>query len=182
MPEDVKKTYTAEEHAAILASRVETETASLTAENTQLKADLAEAQNKLDAADSAKLAAEQARETAVQELATFKAETEKAQTAEARKGERVTAVKAKCAAIKDEWFDAEVGGTKRIDRIVAMADEEFAGYLEDIASFVPTTESREVPRESAALLGQPIGGDQPKVSAAEDFLLRGYVAPTQTGA
>lgn len=169
MADDTGKTYSENEHLAILADRVATETASITAQRDQLKLQFDEAQAKLDAADSAKIAAEQAKETAEKSLTEFKAEVEEREEAGKRKDKRMAYVKEKAAHLNDEWFNED-----RIGRIVAMKDEDFESYVTDLVSAVPADGegSREVPRETA-MAGQTVGGEK-KSSAASAFLLRDY--------
>jgi chromosome segregation ATPase len=173
MADDTGKVFSESEHLAILADRVAQETATLTTSNAELQAALTEAQNKLDASDSAKVAAEQARQTAETELADYKTEVTEREAAAERKDVRVAEVKEKAKHLTDEWFTEE-----RVARIVAKSDEDFTAYVDDLVSSVPAgEESREVPRETALLGARIAGDDKTKVSAARGFLLRGYEAP-----
>jgi len=178
MADDTGKVYQESEHLAILADRVSTETATLTAQRDQLEKDLTEAQNKLDAADSAKVAAEQARQKAEEELTAFKTETTEREAAAARKDTRIKDIQERAPHLTDEWFADE----KRVERIIARSDEDHEAYVADlIASVPPGTEpaKREVPRETA-MQGKQVAGDEAKTSAARGFLMRNYEGtPTQ---
>lgn len=169
MADDNGKTYSENEHLAILADRVATETASITAQRDQLKQQFDEAQGKLDAADSAKIAAEQAREAAEKSLTDFKAEADEREAAAKRKGTRMGYVKEKAAHLSDEWFTED-----RVDRIVAMKDEDFEAYVTDLVAAVPSNgeAKREIPRETA-MKGEQVAGEA-KSSAAAAFILRDY--------
>lgn len=173
MADDAGKVYTEPEHLAILADRVSTETATLTAERDQLKAERDDLATKLDVADSTRVAAEQAAQTAKDELETFRTETTEREAAASRKDSRIQEIMEKAPHLTEEWFKDE----SRVARIVARSDEDHEAYVADlVASVPPGTEphSREVPRETA-LLGDPIGGDGAgKPSAARGFLMRNY--------
>jgi len=171
------KTYSEDEHIAILADRVARETASITAERDQLKSEKAELENKLDVTESAKQAAETAKETAERELADFKAEVEAREVAAAKKDERLSKVRESAKHLDDKFFE----DAKRIERIVAMSDDQFEGYVADLASTATVTGNTAtggVPRETA-MAGAAAGG-KPTVSAGKAFMLRDFVAPTQT--
>jgi chromosome segregation ATPase len=175
MPEDVKKdSYSFEEHTAILADRVARETSEVTAKNTELEAKVQDLTTKLDAADSAKLAAEQAKEKAEGDLTTYKADVEKREAAAERAGTRTEVIKTKLPHLDDKWFEAE----GRMDRIVAMEDDKFEGYVDDLLASAPagdgkTPITREVPRETA-MVGKTVEGGAVKGGAASAFLLRDY--------
>lgn len=170
MADDTGKTFSENEHLAILADRVATETASITAQRDQLKQQFDEAQAKLDAADSAKIAAEQARETAEKSLTDFKAEAEEREAAGKRKDKRMAYVKEKAAHLADDWFTED-----RLGRIVAMADADFESYVTDLVSAVPAggEGNREVPRETA-MKGEKVAPTADRKSSAAAFLLRDY--------
>lgn len=173
---DDNKTYTEDEHVAILADRVTRETASLTAERDQLKTEKADLESKLDVETSAKAAAEQAKETAERELAEFKAQIEQEREAASRKDERLAKVREVAKHLKDEFFTDEA----RVARITAMQDDVFEGYVADLAATATVAGNGTtpvVPRETA-MAGTKVTTD-PKVAAAgRSFLLRPYIAPT----
>lgn len=167
---DSDKTYSEAEHIAILADRVSTETASLTAERDQLATDKGELATKLDVSESAKTAAEQRAEKAEKDLEDFKAEIQEREAAAARKDERLTKVRESAKHLGEDFFKDE----DRVNRIVAMKDEEFAGYLGDIAATSTGAPARSVdaPRETAM---QGDDGDKGTTSAARSHLLGRYV-------
>jgi hypothetical protein len=141
-----EKTYSENEHIAILSDRVAKETADLTAERDQLVSVKSELETKLDVAESAKQAAELKATEAEKALEDFKAQIETEREAAARKDERIAKAKETAGHLADDFFEDE----KRIARIVAMADEDFEGYLADLASTSTTTKTTTVvPRETA---------------------------------
>lgn len=169
-----EKTYTEGEHIAILSDRLTKETADLTAERDQLSSEKDELSTKLDVAESSKLAAEQRATEAEKSLVDFKAEVDTEREAASRKDERLAKVRASADHLGDDFFEDE----KRVLRIVAMAEEDFEGYLADLASTSnTTTKTTAVPRETA-MAGASVDGAG---SNARDFLMRRYVDPTQEG-
>jgi actin-related protein len=166
---DSDKTYSESEHIAILADRVSTETASLTAERDQLATEKSDLQTQLDVAESAKTAAELRAEKAEKDLEDFKAEIQEREAAAVRKDERLTKVRESAKHLGEDFFKDE----DRVNRIVAMKDEEFAGYLGDIAATsTGAPASVEAPRETAM---QGDDGDKGSTSAARSHLLGRYV-------
>ena len=165
-----EKTYTEPEHIAILADRVATETASLTAANGELKTSVDDLSSKLDVAEAARVAAEAKAETAAKEFEDFKAELETLREAAERKDERVDAVKEVAAHLGEDFFKDEA----RIERIVAMSDEAFTGYVEDLKATAPAGEqpTTVVPRETA-MNGTP-AANKGADSAAKSVLLGRY--------
>lgn len=169
-----EKTYSEQEHIAILSDRVAKETADLTAERDQLASVKTELENKLDVAESAKTAAETKVEVAEKALEDFKAEIETQREAAARKDERLNKVREGAKHLDDKFFEDEA----RVSRIVAMKDEDFDGYLADLtATAVPATAgaTTHVPRETAMVGAE---ADKPTTSAARNFLLGQYI-PTE---
>ena len=165
------KTFSEEEHLAILADRVSKETASLTAERDQLLSEKAELQNQLDVAESAQQAAELRAETAEKAHEDFKAEIAQREEAAARKEERLKQLRESASHLEDAFFEDE----KRIERIIAMADEDFTAYAADLAASGKAVAGSPgvtaVPRETAMAGGQ--AGSKPVQSSAVPFLFRG---------
>lgn len=169
-----EKAYTEAEHIAILSDRVAKETADLNAERDQLSSEKDELATKLDVAESAKLAAEQRVVEVEKSLVDFKAEVDTEREAAARKDVRIAKVRESADHLGDDFFEDE----KRVQRIVAMAEEDFEGYLADLASTsTTTTKTTAVPRETAMAGASPAGD----ASAAKGFLLRRYVDNSQEG-
>lgn len=169
-----EKTYSEDEHIAILADRVTRETADLTAERDQLAAEKADLETQLDVETSAKQAAELRATEAEKSLADFKAEVEQREEAAARKDERVAKVREVAAHLDDSFFEDEA----RIKRIVAMDEEAFTGYLSDLGASTktPGKTTTDVPRETA-MTGDKVVGAQP-ASSGRNFLMRGFVVPS----
>jgi chromosome segregation ATPase len=171
---DTDKTFTEQEHIAILADRVAKETASLTEQINTLTTEKTDLESKLDVAESAKVAAEQAKETAEKELADFKAGLDELAQAEARKGERLDKVKEVAAHLGDDFLADEA----RVQRIVAMSDDQFEGYVADLKTTAPATTSTgaPAPRETAmAGAASAAAGGAPTESAGRQFLLGRYI-------
>jgi membrane protein involved in colicin uptake len=170
-----EKTFSENEHLAILADRVTKETANLTAERDQLVTQKTELENKLDVEATAKSAAEQRADEAEKALADFKAEIESQREAAAKKDERVAKAREVAGHLADDFFEDET----RLTRIVAMSDEIFEGYLADLGAAsksAPKTNTTTIPRETA-MAGA--GAEKPSASSGRDFFLRGYVAPQE---
>jgi chromosome segregation ATPase len=163
------KTFTEDEHLAILADRVTKETAELTGTVETLTTERNELQNKLDVAESAKAAAEQERDQAKQELTDFRTEVEEREAAAQRKEARLGQVKEVAAHLGDDFFADD----KRVERIVAMSDEGFEGYLDDLKATAPskTTTSSTAPRETAMAGAGSSTADEGKPSAAKELFL-----------
>jgi chromosome segregation ATPase len=167
-----EKTYTEAEHIAILSDRLTKETAELSATVDQLTGDKTELENKLDVAESAKTAAEAKAAEAEKALEEFKAEIQEREEAAARKDERLKALRESAEHLGEDFFNDE----KRIERIVAMKDEEFSGYAADLAATaVGAPKGATVPRESA-MQNRETAGTTKSTTAAKDFLLRRYIA------
>jgi chromosome segregation ATPase len=173
---DDQKTYSADEHVAILADRVARETADLSAERDTLKTEKAELETKLDVEISAREAAELRATEAEGALTAFKAEVQEREEAAARKDERLSKVREAASHLDDKFFEDE----GRVKRIVAMSEESFAGYIADLGATgrTPGKTTTDIPRETAMAGDQGGAGSQPAVAAGRGFLLRGFVAPS----
>lgn len=183
MADDGKKTYSEDEHLAILSDRVTKETAGLTGQVTELTGTTTELQNKLDIAESAKSAAEQERDTAKKEFEDFKAGVEQREAAAAKKDVRIQELRESAKHLKDEFFDeASETGQARVARIVAMSDETFDGYKADLAlTAVDVTPGGGTPPRETAMSGASANETHTE-SAARSHLLRGrLVTSSQEG-
>ena len=165
------KTYTEAEHIAILSDRLAKETAELTATVDQLTGSKTELENKLDVAESAKTAAEAKVAEAEKALEDFKAEVTEREESAARKDDRLAKLRESAEHLGDDFFADE----KRIERIVAMKDDDFDGYVADLAATsVGAPKSTSAPRESA-MQNEHKGSTTSDKSAARGFLLRRYI-------
>lgn len=164
------RTFTEAELTAIVADRVARETAEATAEVDKLRAENTELSNKLDAEISARQAAEQAKTDVEGQFEAHKKEAEEREQAAARKDERIKAVREAASHLSDDFFKDD----KRIARIVAMADDEFTGYVDDlkVSSGGTPQSDNGVPRETA-MQGKQIAAPADKGNAARGFLTRG---------
>lgn len=167
------RTFTEAELTAIVADRVARETANATAEVEKLRAENTELNNKLDAEISARQAAEKAAEDAKAEHEKFVADQEAEKASLAKKDDRLKAVREAASHLNDEFFKDD----KRIARIVAMADDEFAGYVDDlkVTSGGTPKENSGVPRETA-MQGEQVKPKNNPGTAARGFLTRGMAA------
>jgi len=169
-----EKTYSEQEHIAILADRVAKETTNLTAERDQLQAEKVELENKLDVELSAREAAEAKATETETSFEAFKTEVTEREAAAARKDERITKLREVAKHLDDEFFADE----KRIQRVIAMTEDAFTGYLDDMAvSNGGTPAPTSAPRQTA-MVGEPVTGGAPVV-AGRNFLMRSYVAPKE---
>lgn len=164
---DDDRTFSESELTAIVADRVTRETAEVAEDRDQLKAENDELKNKLDVETSAKEAAAQRADEAEKALTDFKAEIDNEREQSARRDERIKKVREVAGHLSDEFFEDQA----RLDRLVAMSDEDFAGYLDDMrqtAANTSKTTTSEVPRQTA------MNGSEPKEragSAVSRFLL-----------
>lgn len=168
-----ERTFTEAELTAIVADRVARETASTTAEVEKLRAENTELGNKLDAEISARQAAEQAKTDAEAQFEANKKEAEEREQAAARKDERLKVVREAASHLSEDFFKDE----KRIARIVAMKDDEFTGYVDDLkvtAGGAPKGQSGP-PRETA-MQGEQITPPAAVGTGARSFLTRGMAA------
>jgi chromosome segregation ATPase len=166
---DNKRTFSEDEHLAIVADRVTTETAELRESKAALETEKSDLETKLDVEITAKEAEKARADKAEKDLADYKAEVEQREAAAERKDERISAVKEAAPHLKDEFFDEE----KRVARIVAMEDEAFEEYVADLKAVAPAPGANkdDIPRETA-MKGDPAGkGGTP--SAAQQVLFRG---------
>lgn len=156
------RAFSEDEMTAIIADRVQRETSSLT----EAKAAL---ENKLDVEKSAREAAEQRATAAESALADYKAEVQAREQAAQRKQERIASLRDAAPHLGDDFFTDEA----RVDRIIAMEDDVFAGYLGDLKATAATAppSGGEPPRESA-MKGEPISGTHEVASAAKAFFGR----------
>lgn len=131
------RTFTEDEHTAIVASRVEQETASLQELVSAKDAEIAELKGQVDAkaADLAALqekfdVAEVASETAAKELEDFKAEVAREQEIASRMDDRVKAMRELLPSKDDEYF------AERAKSWAEKSDEDFEAYKAEIAEAV----------------------------------------------
>ncbi len=167
---ETPRTFTEDEHLAVLADRVAKETASLNSTVEALTTEKADLAAKLDVAEAARVALDAEKAAAVKDFEDFKASLEAEKAALAKKDERLVAAKAAAAHLPETFFADE----DRVNRIVAMSDDAFTGYVADLGatnSAPATTEG--APRETAVngSTVTPPTTDAPTRSAAYDLLL-----------
>lgn len=167
------KVFTEIEHAAILAATVLRETASLSDKLTAVESEKSSLATQLDVAEAAKVSLESEKAAAVTALEDFKASIEAEKASLAKKDDRLKVAKETAAHLPEEfWADAA-----RIDRIVAFSDDEFTGYVADLAATAgdkaPVLVDG-VPRTSA-MLGTPV---TPPASEGTPSVAAKYLFPT----
>jgi len=155
------RTFSEEEHTAILADRITRETAEIATEKAALEAQVetlttekAELQTKLDASEVAKAAVET-------EFANYKADLEAKAEIAARTDERVAKVREAAAHMADDWFTED-----RAQTWAAMEQAAFDGYVAELAQVSAglvgakeSTQEKAGKRETAAA-GASAGGDK----------------------
>ena len=157
------RTFTEGEHSALVDAAVTRETAAAQEKITSLQAENAELQTKVDALTTEKAAETQRADQAVQELTDFKASAEAEKAAAARRESRKAEVAAANPLLPLD-VEGDEDSKKRLDRIAAMSDEEYASYLTDM---------REVAKAAAPAGGTPpasqtagTGAEPPRATAA----------------
>lgn len=119
------RTFTQQEHEAILTSAVEREVAEATKEKQDEISDL---QSKIDVLEAEKAAAVKEAEDAKQEFEDFKTEMENEQAARERADQRVQTIKEVAGDLGEEFFTDE-----RIKRWSEMAEEQFTDLVDGLA-------------------------------------------------
>lgn len=148
---DGARTFTEEEHRAIVAATVASELASKDEKIAELEGQVATlTQEKAEAIDRADLA-ETAKEAAERELADYKAEVEQAKLVEGRKDERVKRMRRILPDKPDEFF------AERAQAWAEKSDEDFDAYAKEMAEVAGVTEGADdrPPRETS-MRGSPV--------------------------
>lgn len=165
------RVFSEDEMTAIIADRVQRETASLTEEKAEL-------QNKLDVEIAAREAAEQRATAAEKSLEDYKAEVTAREEAAKRKDDRLAKVRESASHLPEEFFTDE----DRVARIVAMDEDTFTGYLGDLTAAAvkapSTTDPSKPPRETA-MKGEPVKPTGEPGTAAKAFFFRGLTTPKE---
>lgn len=181
MPETdpTPRVFSEEEHLAVLADRVTRETAALTGKVDTLTSERDELNTKYDAEVSKREAAELKATEAETKHTEYVAGVEAREAAAARRDERLGKIREAAAHLSDEFFADEA----RVERIVAMDDEHFEGYLTDIKASTSGSSggSEGAPRETA-MAGASVSGTGESAKAAKNFLMSPYVVPDTKGA
>lgn len=119
---------TEDEAYAIVADRVQRESAELTTKVSTLESEKAELQAKLDVAEAARETAEQAKVAAETALADHKAEQEREREIAERADDRLKKVREAASHLKDEFFTDE-----RKQRWAGMEEDAFDAYVKELA-------------------------------------------------
>lgn len=159
--EPTPRVFTEDEHIAVLAHQVQTETAAITGERDVLKSDRDDLATKLDIETAAKTAAETRATEAETALQTFKDQVESEREAASRKDERLGKVKEAAPHLGEDFLDeAREEAQARVARIVAMDEDAFTAYVADLGATkpegfaAPPAPPAGAPRQTA-MVGEP---------------------------
>jgi len=180
--ETPKNVYTEDQHFALLTAAVERETAELSTAKGELEAQVAsltesqtELQTRVDALEAEKASLTAARDEAVKEFEDFKADLAEKAEVEARKADRIAAIKAANSDLDDEYFTDE-----RVNRWAEMADEQFAVVLEAIETSAAAAKKKNK-SDGDAEDKVDGGADEMKEKARETAAFKGGDAPSAGG-
>jgi hypothetical protein len=176
---DAPKTFSEQEHLAILNDRVNAATETLTAERDEAVQKRDQLASDLDVAN-AKVESEKARaDQAVQDLEQFKTETAEREAAAARKEDRIGKLREAASYMPN--VDEFVADEKRVQRVVAMDEEAFDGYVGDLKAAAPPVKAGErahltsVPtKRETAMAGE--GATPPETTGAGRSFFMGATA------
>lgn len=162
MADEPGRTFSEQEHLALVNDAVARETAQAQAKIAELEAANADLGTTVDTLETEKAQAISRAEAAEQAHETYKTEVETEKAREAKRSERLAQVASAnphldLTSLEDEGVKA------RVERIVAMSDEGFEGYLADmkaVAGQAPVEGAP--PRESAAFTPTPSGSGSDK--------------------
>lgn len=162
------RTFTEEEHLAILADRVQQECASRDTEIAELKAQVesltaekAALQDKVDVAEAAQEAAEAAKTEAETALADFKAEVEREAEVAKLRDERVAKMREVLPNKPDEFFE------ERAQAWAEKPEEEFTALVADfaeVAAAAGPAEGRET-----AMKGEQVTSPEKAAAGTKSF-------------
>lgn len=156
------RTFTAEEHTAILASHIAQECASrdekiaeLEAQVTSLTEEKASLQDQVDVAEAAKEAAEAAKAEAETALTDFKTEVEHEKEVAARRDERVAKMREVLPHKPEEFFDS------RAQAWAEKSQEDFDGLVSEFAEVasVPGEPVRNSAMEGSSVAPEKAGAE-----------------------
>lgn len=141
------RTFTEEEHEAILTEAVRRETAAAEA---KVADDLTAKDNKIDLLEAEKAEAETKATTAETELAEYQATVETEREVASRTDDRVAAVRAiSPATLPDAYFSGE-----RTQRWAEMSDDSFGAFLDDMVERAMVDLDQDEAAEVASLQGE----------------------------
>lgn len=166
MADTTTRVFQEGEHQTLLSAAVERETAAAKTKISELEREKAELQTAKDVLEAEKAAETKRADDAVKALEDHKAEIERQAAMEAKRGERV-------AALKEAYGPLEVEiDEERSNRIVAMSDEVFEDHLatiREVAAKVPAKPAADDDgdaAEDAAAAKNKKGKGMPRQSAA----------------
>lgn len=152
-----QRTFSEDEHTAILAATVKSETAALTdrvaeleAANASLLTEKAELEENVELEKAAKATVEA-------EFASFKGEVEHAAEVAARVEVREKAFREAAPHLPDTFFTPE-----RAARWAELPEEDFNDRLAEVAATAPAADgARETAAATSAVKGEKVGGEKP---------------------
>lgn len=167
MADTTTRVFQEGEHQTLLSAAVERETAAAKTKISELEREKAELQTAKDVLEAEKAAETKRADDAVKALEDHKAEIERQAAMEAKRGERV-------AALKEAYGPLEVEiDEERSNRIVAMSDEVFEDHLatiREVAAKVPAKpaadDDGDAAEDAAAAAKSKKGKGMPRQSAA----------------
>lgn len=164
--------FTEGEHYAMQDAAIARETAEAASKIAELESANAELSTKVDVLETEKAQALSRAEEAERAFEQYKTEQAEREAAAARKDARVAEVAAANPHLDLKEESEE--GKARVQRIVAMKDEDYAGYLADMKAVGAAASGEGLtpgapPRESAALTPTPTPGDDKKATVGGVF-------------
>jgi colicin import membrane protein len=165
MADTTTRVFQEGEHQTLLSAAVERETAAAKTKISELEREKAELQTAKDVLEAEKAAETKRADDAVKALEDHKAEIERQAAMEAKRGERV-------AALKEAYGPLEVEiDEERSNRIVAMSDEVFEDHLatiREVAAKVPAkgADDNDADDADAAAAAKKKAKGMPRQSAA----------------
>lgn len=173
---DAKNVYTEDQHFALLTAAVERETSALTEKAQELEAKVTstsesntELQTKVDTLEAEVASLTAARDEATKAFEDFKAELAEKAEIEARKSDRIAAVKAANSDLAEDYFDDE-----RVTRWAAMSDDAFGEVLAGIESSAKAAKGKPAPKAD----GDEDDAEALKQKARETAAFTGGASPT----
>lgn len=172
MPEPTGRTFTEDEHFAVLTAAVQRETAELQTKLASLTTERDEAVQRVDVLEAEKAAATTERDKVTADFEAYRKDVEEKAAIAERKDARTERVKAANEQLPDSFFTAE-----RAQRWAEMADEQFEALVADLAAAKSTLETPTEQRQTAAFSGGENPAGEAKTSSLRSFLAARHGSP-----
>lgn len=157
------RTFTEEEHFALLTAAVERETSDLDTALEASKAQVAELENKVDVLTAERDTLSTEVEQAKAEFEDFKSELQRAEELDTLRSQRAGQVREAHSNLAEDYFTED-----RVNRWAEMTDEQFASFMEDLAAVTPAKETSS--EESAPTTAAFSGTTETKTPTLRGFL------------